>query len=75
MATNVKVYAKKISNNASREEKDKNFKQLLSNFKRQVKENGIIDLWQEKQFYKSKSEKKKETIKKASRKYIFTRNN
>lgn len=55
----VRVEIKDLPPNASYYEKEKAFKTMLSMFKRQVNELGIISEWKERQFYESPSEKRK----------------
>ncbi len=59
----VKVTLKDLPANASRYDRERAFKTMLSSFKRQVNELGIISEFKERQFYESPSEKKKRKIK------------
>lgn len=61
----VKVEIKDLPPNASYYEREKAFKTMLSIFKRQVNELGIISEWKEKQYYESPSAKKKRKRKEA----------
>jgi ribosomal protein S21 len=55
----VRVESKELSPNASKYEKDKAFKMMLSSFKRQVNELGILSEYKERQYYESPGEKRK----------------
>jgi len=55
----VRVEIKDLPPNASYYERERAFKTMLSMFKRQVNELGILSEWKERQFYESPSEKRK----------------
>jgi ribosomal protein S21 len=61
----VRVDLRDMSSHASREEMDRAFKYMLTLFKRQVNEAGILSLYKEKQFYETPSQKKKRKRKEA----------
>lgn len=61
----VRVEQKDISPHASREERERAFKYMLTIFKRQVNESGILSLYKEKQYYETPSQKKKRKRKEA----------
>lgn len=61
----VKVEIKDLPPNASYYEREKAFKTMLSIFKRQVNELGILSEWKERQYYESPSAKKKRKRKEA----------
>jgi ribosomal protein S21 len=61
----VKVEIKDLPPNASCYEREKAFKTMLSIFKRQVNELGIISEYKERQFYESPSVKRKRKRKEA----------
>ena len=52
----VKVELRDCPLNASKDEKDRAFKQMLHVFRRKVNESGILSLWKKKQYYESPSE-------------------
>lgn len=62
-ATRVKVYNKKNYNDEYR-----NFKDMLTEFKRRVSSAGILHEYKEHQFYESKSEKKRKKRREAAAK-------
>lgn len=55
----VRVELKDLPNNASYYDRERAFRTMLSIFKRQVNELGILSQWKEKQYYESPSEKRK----------------
>jgi ribosomal protein S21 len=55
----VKVELKDLPANASFYDKERAFRTMLSIFKRQVNETGILSQWKEKQYYESPGEKRK----------------
>ena len=57
----------RVRPNASKEEKEKAFKGMLAAFKRKVNESEILVRYKEKQFYESKSEKKRKKRKEIER--------
>ena len=61
----VKVELKDLPPNASYYDREKAFKTMLSIFKRQVNELGILSEYKERQYYESPSEKKKRKRKEA----------
>ena len=61
----VKVFLKDLPANASYYEKERAFRTMLSNFKKQVNESGILSEFKERQYYESPSEKKKRKREKA----------
>ena len=65
MATNVKVELR-CNPNADYHEKDRAFKAMLTVFKRQVNEAGILNLYKKYQFYESPGEKKRRKRKEAA---------
>jgi ribosomal protein S21 len=56
---NVKVVAKPLSYNPSREERDRNFKWLFTAFKRAVAQSGVLKDYKRHESYESKSQKKR----------------
>lgn len=65
MAVNVRVEAKPLSPNATKEERTRNFKILFSIFKKAVKDSGVLEDFRNKQFYESKAQKIKRKAKEA----------
>lgn len=63
--TLVRVDLKDLPSNASYYDRDRAFRTMLSIFKRQVNELGILSQWKQKQYYESPSEKKKRKSKEA----------
>lgn len=61
----VRVELKDLPPNASYYDREKAFKTMLSIFKRQVNELGILSEWKERQYYESPSEKRKRKRKEA----------
>jgi ribosomal protein S21 len=61
----VRVELKDLPNNASLYDRERAFRTMLSIFKRQVNELGILSQWKEKQYYESPGEKKKRKRKEA----------
>lgn len=55
----VRVVARNLHPNASREEKERNFKILFATFKRQVNDSGILTLYKERQAFESKKQKRR----------------
>jgi small subunit ribosomal protein S21 len=62
----VKVELKDLPPNASYYERERAFKTMLSIFKRQVNESGILSEWKERQYYESPGVKKKRKRKEAA---------
>ena len=56
---NVRVEAKDLHPNASQYEREKAFRTMLSHFKRQVNDLGILSEYKERQYYESTGEKRK----------------
>jgi ribosomal protein S21 len=61
----VKVNLKDLSSNASYYDKERAFRTMLSSFKRQVNELGILSEYKERQYYESPSAKRKRKKKEA----------
>ena len=61
----VRVELKDLPPNASYYERERAFKTMLSIFKRQVNELGILSEWKERQYYESPSVKRKRKRKEA----------
>jgi ribosomal protein S21 len=61
----VRVELKELSSNASHYEREKAFRTMLSSFKRQVNELGILSEYKERQYYESPSSKRKRKKKEA----------
>ena len=61
----IRVEIKDLPPNASYYDRERAFKTMLSFFKRQVNELGIISTWKEKQYYESPGEKRKRKRKEA----------
>lgn len=61
----VRVELRDLPPNPSYEERDRAFKNLLSAFKRQVNESGILTEYKQRQYYESPSEKRKRKMKEA----------
>lgn len=61
----VRVELKDLPSNASYYEREKAFKTMFANFKRQVNELGILSEYKERQYYESPSEKRKRKKKEA----------
>lgn len=55
----VRVDLKELSPNASYDERDRAFKIMFANFKKQVNEAGILSEYKQRQYYESPSEKRK----------------
>ena len=65
-AVRVKVTLKTLDPNASAFERDRAFKYLFSNFKRQVNETGILSTYKQYQSFESKAQKKRRKKKEAN---------
>lgn len=61
----VRVELRDLPPNPSYEERDRAFKNLLSAFKRQVNESGILTEYKQRQYYESPGEKRKRKMKEA----------
>jgi len=61
----VKVSLKELPNNTSQYERERAFRTMLSSFKRQVNELGILSEYKERQYYESPSAKRKRKKKEA----------
>lgn len=61
----VRVELRDLPPNPSYEERDRAFKNLLSAFKRQVNESGILTEYKQRQYYESPGEKRKRKRKEA----------
>lgn len=61
----VRVDLKDLPHNASQYEKERAFRTMLSSFKRQVNELGILSEYKERQYYESPSAKRKRKKKEA----------
>lgn len=61
----VRVELKDLPPNASLYERERAFRTMLSNFKRQVNECGILSEYKERQYYESPGEKRKRKRKEA----------
>jgi small subunit ribosomal protein S21 len=61
----IRVEIRDLPPNPSYEERDRAFKNMLSAFKRQVNESGILSEYKQRQFYESPSEKRKRKKKEA----------
>lgn len=66
MATNIKVELRNYNPNAEYHEKERAFKHLLTIFKRQVNEAGILNEYKQRQFYESPGEKRRRKKKEAA---------
>ena len=64
--TRVKVVARNLHPNASYEERDRNFRILHENIKKAVNDSGILTKFKEKQFFESKSEKRRRKSKESA---------
>lgn len=64
--TRIKVVARNLHPNASYEEKERNFRMLHSTFKKAVNDSGILIKFKEKQFFESKSEKRRRKAKESA---------
>lgn len=62
---NVRVEARDLPPNASQYEREKAFRTMLSIFKRQVNDLGILSEYKERQYYESPGEKRKRKRKEA----------
>lgn len=60
---NVRIESKSLPPNASKYEREKAFRTMLSQFKRQVNDLGIISEYKERKYYESPSEKRKRKLK------------
>ncbi len=56
---NVRVVAKHLSYNPSRDERDRNFKYLFTAFKRAVAQSGVLKEYKKHESYESPSQKKR----------------
>jgi ribosomal protein S21 len=65
MAVNVRVMSRDLGSRASESEKDREFKRMLSIFRKAVMDSGCIQLWKEKQTFESKGEKTRRKRKEA----------
>lgn len=61
----VRVELKDLPPNASHYDRERAFRTMLSIFKRQVNELGILSQWKEKQYYEKPGEKRKRKQKEA----------
>lgn len=61
----IRVELKDLSPNPSYEERDRAFKNMLSVFKRQVNDSGILTEYKQRQYYESPGEKRKRKKKEA----------
>lgn len=61
----VKVELRDLPSNASLYERERAFRTMLSTFKRQVNESGILSEYKERQYYESPGEKRKRKRKEA----------
>lgn len=61
----VRVEIKDLPPNASHYERERAFRTMLSSFKRQVNDLGILSEYKERQYYESPSEKRKRKKKEA----------
>lgn len=59
MVANVKVVAKHMGHNPSREERDRNFKSLFTAFKRAVAQSGVLKEYKKHENYESKGQKRR----------------
>ena len=59
----IRVELKDLSPNASYDERDRAFKIMFANFKKQVNDAGIISEYKQRQYYERPSEKRKRKIK------------
>ena len=64
--TRIKVVARNLHQNASKEERDRNFRILHATFKKAVNDSGILTKFKEKQYFESKSEKRRRKSKEAA---------
>jgi ribosomal protein S21 len=62
----IKVELREIPHNASLYEREKAFRTMMSIFKRQVNEAGILSEYKERQYYESPGEKRKRKRKEAA---------
>ena len=62
----VRVEARPLHPNASKEDKERNFKIMFAIFKRAVDNSGILTRFKEKQFYESKGQKRRRKIKESA---------
>jgi len=59
---NVKVVGKHLSNNPSRDERDRNFKSLFTAFKRAVAQSGVLKEYKKHETYESRGQKKRRKL-------------
>lgn len=59
---NVKVVAKHLSPNPSRDERDRNFKMLFTSFKRAVAQSGVLKEYKKHESYESKGQKRRRKL-------------
>ena len=59
----VRVDLKELPPNASYDERDRAFKIMFANFKKQVNDAGILSEYKQRQYYESPSEKRKRKMK------------
>ena len=62
----VRVEVKELSPNASYDERDRAFKMMLANFKKQVNDAGILSEYKQRQYYESPREKRKRKLKESA---------
>lgn len=74
MAVNVRVEAKPLSSNATKEERTRNFKILFSIFKKAVKDCGVLTDLKNKQYYESKSQKRNRKAKESRQRRVREEN-
>jgi ribosomal protein S21 len=65
MAVNVRVVSRDLGPRASESEKDREFKRMLSIFRKAVTDNGCIQLWKQKQTFESRGDKARRKRKEA----------
>jgi hypothetical protein len=57
MVVNVRVVSRDLGSRASTADKDREFRKMLSIFRKAVMDSGCIQLWKQKQTFESKGEK------------------
>jgi ribosomal protein S21 len=63
MAVNVRVVARELGARSSQNDRDREFKKMLSIFRKAVTDSGVITLYKQKQFFESPGEKRRRKLK------------
>jgi ribosomal protein S21 len=63
MAVNVRVVARELGARAGQSDRDREFKKMLSIFRKAVTDSDVITLYKQKQFFESQGEKRRRKMK------------